>query len=369
MASAPNHPGRGKSDMSYENVRRQLERGETVLLDGGVGTEILRRGVYWRCHGLEQHPEVVERVHQDYIAAGADVIRTNTFQLNRRAYLDLFHGLEHMRRIGPPGLEDKWAALTRRAVEVAREARRRAGKRAKGIAIAGVISPLEHSFRPDLAPSDDACRKEHGEIASLLHKLGVDFLLLESMNNAREARLACEAARATGLPVWVSFVVRENSRLLSGEPLAEAVAAVERAGAEVVCANCAPLEDISAALSVLGRSSKRPTGAFAHIGRYDPPSWKFGFYPRFGGTDAVPPEKYLEAARAWKDLGAQVIGGCCGTTPAHIRALRDELREKRLSRAGAKSRYRVPSRATKFKSKANKKRTRKKPRPKKRKAR
>src|SRR5437764_6746116 len=73
------------ASMSYKRIQEKLARGETVLLDGGVGTEILRRGVYWRCHGIEQHPEAVRQVHLDYLAAGADVIKTDTFQLNRRA--------------------------------------------------------------------------------------------------------------------------------------------------------------------------------------------------------------------------------------------------------------------------------------------
>jgi enediyne biosynthesis protein CalE2 len=311
--------------MSYARVKEKLERGGTALLDGGVGTEVLRRGVYWRCHGIEQRPEVVQQVHEDYLRAGAEVIRTNTFQLNRRAYLNLFHGLEHMRRIGPKGLEDKWALLTRQAVELARAAQKRAGKDSDGVAVAGVISPLEHSFRPDLVPSDPDCRKEHAEIVDLMKSSGVDFILLESMNTVREARAACEAARAAGLPVWASFVVRENARLLSKEPLTEAVNAVEAAGADAILVNCAPVEDIKAALGVLVKSTRRPAGAFAHIGRYDPPSWKFGFYPRFTGSGDVPPAQYLESAREWQHLGAKVIGGCCGTTPDHIRALRDGL--------------------------------------------
>lgn len=311
--------------MSYAQIQKKLGRGETVLLDGGVGTEILRRGVYWRCHGIEQHPEAVERVHADYVRAGADVIRTDTFQLNRRAYLNLFHGLEHMRRIGPKDLENKWAALTRRAVELAREARKKAGTNSDGVAIAGAVSPIEHSFRPDLAPAEEQCRKEHAEIVAVLKESGVDFILLESMNTIREARAACEAARAAGLPVWASFVVRENARLLSKESLAEAVRAVEAAGADAVAVNCAPIADITAALGELQKTSGKPAGAFAHIGRYDPPSWKFGFYPRFSGTEEVPPAKYLEAARQWQQLGARIIGGCCGTTPEHIRVLREGL--------------------------------------------
>lgn len=311
--------------MSYRAVKEKLARGHTVFLDGGIGTEVLRRGVYWRCHGLEQHPEVVRQVHADYIAAGADVLKTNTLQLNRRAYLNLFHGLEHMRRIGAQDLETRAGKLARQAVELARQACRDAGKESDGVAIAGVISPLEHCFRPDLMPPIDQCRVEHEEMIEQMKSAGVDFILLESMNSVAEARAACEAARSSGLPVWVSFVVRENGRLLSKEPLGEAVAAVEPLGVDVVAANCAPLEDVRAAVAELRKHRKGPVGAYAHIGRYDPPSWKFGFYPQFSSADQTPPARYLEAAREWKKIGAQVVGGCCGTTPEHIRALRRGL--------------------------------------------
>jgi S-methylmethionine-dependent homocysteine/selenocysteine methylase len=268
---------------------------------------------------------VVREVHADYIRAGADVIKTNTFQLNRRAYTSLFHGIEHMRRIGPQGLEHKAGKLVGQAVELAREARRQAGKENDDVAIAGVISPIEHSFRPDLAPPAEQCRTEHAEVVGQMKSGGVDLILFESMNTISEARAAVEGARAAGLPVWVSFVVREGGRLLSKESIADAVMAIEPLGVDVIAVNCAPIEDITTALAELRKHRKGPVGAFAHIGRYDPPSWKFGFYPRFSGADQVPPAKYLEAAREWKRLGAQVIGGCCGTTPEHIRALRDGL--------------------------------------------
>ena len=311
--------------MGYQAIGNKLKGKQTVLLDGGVGTEVLRRGVYWRSHGIEQHPEVVRQIHLDYLAAGSDVIRTNTFQLNRRAYLNLFHGLEHMRRIGPQDLEHKAGRLIGQAVQLALEARQLAGRDSDGVAVAGVISPLEHCFRPDLSPPAEECRREHGEIIGQMKAAGVDFILLESMNRIEEARVACEAARAADLTVWVSFVVRGDGRLLSREPLGEAAKALGSAGAEVVAVNGAPLADIAVAVNELRKHRTGPVGAFAHIGRYDPPSWKFGFYPRFSGTNAVTPAKYLETAREWRSAGAQVIGGCCGTTPDHIKALRDGL--------------------------------------------
>jgi len=311
--------------MSYEKIRERLSRGEIILLDGGVGTEVLRRGVYWRSHGIERNPEVVRQVHADYIVAGADVIRTNTFQLNRRAYTSLFHGLEHMRHIGAADLENKAGRLVAQAVELACEARRLADKDSDGVAIAGVISPIEHPFRPDLVPPADQCRAEHAEVVGQMKAAGVDFILFESMSTISEAVAATEAARTSGMAAWVSFVVREGARLLSKESIADAVRALESLGVDVIAVDDAPLEDITPALEELRKHRAAPLGAYAHIGRYDPPSWKFGFYPRFSGSDQVAPAKYLEAARAWKRLGAQVIGGGCGTTPEHIRALREGL--------------------------------------------
>src|SRR2546425_12455788 len=150
-----------------------------------------------------------------------------------------------MRRIGPPGLERKANQLVRRAVELAREAREQAGKASDSVAIAGVISPLEHCFRPDLTPPLDQCRTEHREIVEEMKAAGVDFILLESMNGVAEGQVACEVARSSGLSFWGSFVVREDRRLLRKEPLVETVKAVLALGAVVVVVYCAPLVEVT----------------------------------------------------------------------------------------------------------------------------
>jgi S-methylmethionine-dependent homocysteine/selenocysteine methylase len=303
----------------YATVRERLGRGEVVILDGGIGSELVRRGVRWRGHGMRTDSDAVRALHEEYLAAGADVIRTNTFQLNHRIYRNVFRDLAHMRHIGAPGLEQRAADLTRRAVALAREARERSGRDA--VPIAGVMAPLEHCFRPDLAPSETAAAAEQRELAGLLAEAGADLLLLQAMNTIGEARAAVAAAVATGLPVWAGFGVDAAGRLLSGEPLAEAVAAVTRAGVEAVLVSGAPVDDITAAAGALAGQTRLPVGALAFAGYFDPPSWKFEFHPQFGGTDAWPPARYAEAARAWVAAGARIIGGDGGTDPDHIRAL------------------------------------------------
>jgi S-methylmethionine-dependent homocysteine/selenocysteine methylase len=307
----------------YAALLERLERGETVLLDGGIGSELVSRAVRWRDHGMRTDAMAVQQLHEEYIEAGADVIRTNTFQLNQRTYLNVFRNADHMRHIGAPGLERRAAELTRRAVELAAAARDRSGR--SEVAIAGVMSPLEHCFRPDLSPPPEQGRAEHDEIAELLANAGADLLLLESMNTLAEAKVAALAARSTGLPVWVSFVVGGEADLLGGESLAEALGEMQKLGADALLVNCAPPNDVSRALETLATRATCPFGAYAHVGKFDPPSWKFEFFPRFSETEAWSPDRYAAAARGWRVSGARVVGGCCGTGPAHTRALKASL--------------------------------------------
>ena len=116
-----------------------------------------------------------------------------------------------------------------------------------------------------------------------------------------------------------------EGELLSREPLADAVAEMQKGGAEAVLVSNAPPEDITKAAGRMKGFAKIPFGAFAHIGRFSPPSWKFDFHPQFIETEAWPPAKYAGEARRWKDAGARIVGGCCGTSPAHTKALRELL--------------------------------------------
>lgn len=308
----------------YNQLRSRLDRGETLLLDGAMGSELVRRGVRWRKHGLQTDAGAVEALHAEYLGAGADILRTNTFQLNPRLYLHVFRDLEHMRQIGAPGIEHLVPKLLKIAVNVASQARIKAGAENK-VAIAGVISPLEHCYRPDLSPPHDVALREHTPMAEIFAAEKVDLLVAESMNTIHEAKAALAAGRAAKLPVWVSFVLGPEGELLSREPLADAVAEMQKGGAEAVLVSNAPPEDVTRAAGRMRGLTKVPFGAFAHIGRFSPPSWKFDFHPQFIEMESWPPERYLAEARKWKESGARILGGCCGTTPAHTRALRAAL--------------------------------------------
>ena len=303
----------------YEKLKARFQNGEIIILDGGIGSEMLRRGVTWEGHKVESEPAAIRAIHADYIRAGADVISTNTFQLARRSYLNHFADPEHMRRIGAPDLEARAPVLIREGVKRALEARDQAGR--GNVCVAGAMTTLDWCFRPDMAPGLEDMRAEYREAIRAFKDAGADLMLFETFNSSAEARTALAAARELGIPAWVGFVCDWRGRLLDGETAAqlrEGLAAIEP---DALLFNCAPVPDITRALGELAReccNGQRPAlGGYAHVGRFDPPDWMF--------TDEYPPDRYVSACRDWVSMGGQVVGGCCGTTPMHIEALKKGL--------------------------------------------
>lgn len=298
--------------MSYEPIGEKLQRKETVILDGAIGTEILRRNVTWADHQLANRPDFVRGIHEDYIRVGADVISTNSFQLCRRALFNHFRDDAHRRHIGARDLDTRADQLLAASVRLGLEARERVAAR-RPVAVAAAVTTLEWCFRPDLAPAADQAQQEYREIFQVVKDAGADLVLLETVNSITEARVALEVARSLSLPCWVSFVCDEQGALFTGETLAQAAATLEPLGVDAILVNCAPPDDLTAGMKALTAAARVPTGAYAHIGRFDPPEWMF--------TDEYPPAHYRKVAAGWKQMGARILGGCCGTTPDHIAAL------------------------------------------------
>jgi S-methylmethionine-dependent homocysteine/selenocysteine methylase len=277
-----------------------------LLLDGATGTELNRRGVdtglpLWSANALTTDVglNVLKQVHLDYLNAGADIITTNTFRTNRRALV---------------GKGFSAHELTLRAVATAREAVAEFGKPAL---VAGSLSSLEDCYRPDLVPSDDECLDEHTERIDHLVEGGVDLLLIETMNSIREAVIAAKIAAATGIPVWVTFVCDKDGCILSGESLTHAAELLIPLGVKALGVNCMPAHTIAQPLNELCAMCGEdfPLMAYGNIGfADDEQGWV--------NTDSTDPQGYLQYAKAWP---AQIIGACCGSTPDHIRKLKQCL--------------------------------------------
>jgi len=262
-----------------------MSAGGVVVLDGPMGTELTRRGVAlplpaWSALALDHAPKLVAAVHRDYVAAGATVHTANTFRTKRRT------------------LGARWEVLARRAVRIAREI--------GGLRVAGSIAPLEDCYRPELSPGL-ASRQEHRELARVLADEGVDLLLCETFPDALEALVAVEEAVQTGVETWVSLLPTQPGML------GDASRACVAAGARAVLVNCVAARDtlpFVAELAGLGV----PFGAYANAGDE---AAGIGW-----GADAETGARAYEAlARSWLDAGATLVGGCCGTGPAHIARL------------------------------------------------
>jgi S-methylmethionine-dependent homocysteine/selenocysteine methylase len=289
----------------------RLRSGPPLLLDAAMGSDLDRRGLpttlpLWSARGLIERPHLVRQIHRENLLAGADVITTNTFRTTART----------LRKAGlDPALAPELDAL---AVRLAQEAKGEAG-RADAL-IAGSIAPLEDCYLPVFATPPEVAFAEHLAQARNLAEAGVDFLLIETMPTSAEAAIALQAAVEIGLPATVGFVcspleAAQPVRLLSGETLVEAVAGVIPSGPVGILVNCAAPAVIAAALGQLGELTSLPIGGYANVGHIDDIT---GWSPDERVTGPV----YAARAQAWLDLGARIIGGCCGTHPGHTAALR-----------------------------------------------
>jgi S-methylmethionine-dependent homocysteine/selenocysteine methylase len=291
--------------------KRFLERlrsGSVLLLDAAMGTELQRRETktdlpLWSALPLIADPELVWTIHGDEVAAGADILTANTFRT-------------HARTLGKAGLAARAGELSALAVRLAHQPAATPGRE---VIVAGSLSPLEDCYRPDLAPDDGALEREHGAQARFLAEAGVDLILAETHNSIREAVAAARAGTGTGLPVVVSVVTDGAGKLLSGEAIETAAAALAALEPDAIGINCVAAGRLAGDLALLARAAPGiPLAAYGNLGLpADGPGWSF--------TEELEPEDYALEATRWIALGARIVGGCCGTTPAHTRALRQVL--------------------------------------------
>ena len=294
---------------------------QIVLLDGGLGRELRFRGVeildtIWAANGLLTAPDVVRQAHLDFIDAGADIIITNTYGLIRAA-------------LAKEGLEDRFAELNTLACTLASEAREAAER---SVMIAGSLPPLRGSYRPDLVGGFEDIHPLYHEQADIL-AAHVDLFICETMSSAIEGKAAAHAACQTGKPVWVAWTLHEDrsGKLRSGETISEAYAALGDLPVSGVLANCCAPESITTAMPGLAATGVQYTGGYANTFQPIPEDWKLEGHKQTDGSldlrQDLDPENYAAHAAAWLKGGATIVGGCCGTRPAHIARLRQLLDE------------------------------------------
>jgi 5-methyltetrahydrofolate--homocysteine methyltransferase len=295
--------------------------GRILVLDGAMGTMLqesgLMPGACPESMNLEQ-PDIVTKIHLQYAVAGADILTTNTFGGSRI-------------KLSEYGLGDKVAEVSHAAVKAARAAadsyRKGRGPGAAPVFIAGDMGPTGKFIEPVGELSFDDAYANFYEQAKALAEAGADLLLIETMSDLKEARCAVIAAKAASseaghrLPVAITMTFQQDLRTLLGTPPDVAVAVLEAAGADFVGANCSlGPEGIYEAAKIMA--------AAATVDLVFQPN--AGLPKLVDGKTIYPasPEELGEWAGKFAGLGVRLIGSCCGSTPAHTKAIADAVRGK-----------------------------------------
>jgi 5-methyltetrahydrofolate--homocysteine methyltransferase len=282
----------------------QEMRERVLVLDGAMGTLLQERGLRPGQAPEELNltlPEVVAGIHRDYLAAGADILVTNTFGGSREK-------LSHY------GLEGKLYDINARGVEIAGQV---AGDSAY---VAASLGPTGQFVEPVGEVEFDRMAEIFREQARPLVDAGADLITLETFLDIKEARAAVIAIRELSreIPIIAMLTFDDQGRSVLGTPPESAAITLEAAGATVVGSNCGlGIDGIYAILSAMRKVTRLPLISQANAG-----------LPRLeGGKTVFPgtPEEMTEYHDRLLDLGVRIIGGCCGTTPAHIRAIRAAL--------------------------------------------
>ena len=291
----------------------KIAAGKTVVIDGAMGTELEARGVpmndkAWSGAVLLTHPDVVRAAHADYITAGAEVIITNTFASGRQL-------------LQPAGLADDLERINRSAVEMARQARDNVA--VHPVAIAGSMCEWAGADgeMADIRHLTDAYREQ----AELLADEEVDLIALEMCSHPEHSSLIVEAAVATGLPVWLGVSCKkdaESGQLVGFDPpytdFDSLVAELAGSGVAVINIMHSAIEDTLDGISIVKRHWSGPLGVYPESGHFVMPNWQF--------VDIIEPDDLVKEARVWIENGAQIVGGCCGLSVPHVRALKAAFR-------------------------------------------
>jgi homocysteine S-methyltransferase len=293
----------------------RLAEGTPILFDGGMGTQLHAHGApLTRCFdelNLLQ-PDLVQSVHRAYIAAGAEVIETNTFAANRVA-------------LSAYGLEQRVRDVNFRGVKIAREAREVSGE---PVFLAGSVSSIGQPLAPIGTIAPEEARAIFVEQIEALLEAGVDLLVLETFSSPMELLEAVLAARSVSadLPIIAQVSVHEEGKTLAGATPADVVDVLDALRVDALGVNCGvgPQTALDA-IQQMQPLTRTPLSAMPNAG-----------HPTTQGGRQIyvsTPEYFAEYARRFAEAGVSIIGGCCGTTPAHIAAMRAALPRSRSAPA------------------------------------
>ena len=300
----------------YKNFLEVLNSGDTILLDGATGSELENRGIKmdnsW-CATASLEFDILKQIHKDYINAGAKIITTNTYASNRMI-------------LEVAGVEDKFEDINLAAINAAIQAREECGR--DDVLVAGSLShqiPYEDAFRSQeekdkyikkLTP--EYFQKSFDELAFFLADNGCDFILLELMYRPDRIDIIFDSASKVGLPVWAGFSSRNKDGLIAlttdyEYSFKKMISNVKHHKLDAVGIMHCDISVIEESIKELKEVYNLPIMAYPEVAVFN--------FPHYDMSNVIQPNDYLVEAKKWKDAGAQIIGGCCGTTVEHIKLL------------------------------------------------
>ena len=272
------------------------------IMDGAMGSELIRRGLslsehIWSAEANIKSPGMVKKIHAEYLYAGSDFITANTFRTTPRAYLKTGVGEEKSIQMAKDSLVN--------AVEFAKEAAN------NSVNVIGSIAPLEDCYIPEFFPGRSVADAEFAQLGKWIAHAGVDVLLLETMNSIIETESALIGLEALDIPIWVSFVLKDGAHLLSGDSIFDALKILNQFPVDCMLLNCNSLDKTAIAVEMLVDNWHGDWGIYPNLGK--------GKLSLDGNiVSHEPMEKYLSLIKHALDLGASVVGACCGSSPEHI---------------------------------------------------
>ncbi|MDP6570265.1 MAG: homocysteine S-methyltransferase family protein [Candidatus Marinimicrobia bacterium] len=289
------------------------------ILDGAMGSELIRRGMIlphhiWSADANLSNPELVYQIHKDYIDAGADFITANTFRTTPRAFAKAeSRKKETGERRQRKGNSNQFCEEAEINAKASLSSAMRLAKKAAGrnIPVIGSIAPLEDCYLPELFPGKTKAKKEFLHLGNLLVAAGADILILETMNSIQETFAGLLALQPLHVPIWMSFVLKDDNHLLSGEPLVEAIRLLESFEVEMMLLNCNSISRTEKAVEKIVDNWQGQWGVYPNLGTGEPS-------PDGDIQKRESMQLYLQLIEKVIAMGASVVGGCCGSSPEHI---------------------------------------------------
>ena len=300
--------------MTYNLIKQRLENNDTIILDGAIGAELEKKGAkmhkdLWCGTCSVESPDLVKKVHEEYILAGADIITTNTYATTPIAMKQY-------------GFDNQVNEFNKKSVQLAKEAIKNSNK---DIAVAGSVSTFGSLYKYGL----EAMKPGFKEQLNILSNEGVDLIILEAMSSQADiVETIVECSSQTKLPVWLSIscVIDDNTnKVMLGfsdtfdtdtnvyEDFQTSMDNFSKIHQGPILIAHSDIEVTGQAIKIAKKKFNGVLGAYPNRGHYEKPHWKF--------VDNITPSEYLEKAKSWVENGTQIIGGCCGVGVEEIKAI------------------------------------------------